>query len=283
VPVSVDARVLAVETTQWIIAIGSLGSALVALALALGLKDWFFRPRVRLVLRHASDPEEISDRILTKRLETGETAAFVRLRLDNRGRSTARNVVVSVLKVHRWDPMSEAWIRARPELDGRLLQPSNQLATQPASLDVFPYSDRIVDLASVDWKRVSDGVSPILIEITHPWPPNEANVLEPATWRLELLIAGDNIRAARTFVTVTFDGTWSDPESLSIWEHFVVHGPSPEIPEPPDGARRPAEAHADVGDAGCDDAWHAGRVDAGDFDRATRLRRRLSTRAQVRR
>jgi hypothetical protein len=31
--------VLAVETTQWIIAVGSLGSALVALALAFGLKD----------------------------------------------------------------------------------------------------------------------------------------------------------------------------------------------------------------------------------------------------
>ena len=88
--------------------------------------------------------------------------------------------------------------------------------------------------------------------------------------QLELLIAGDNIRAARTFVTNTFDGTWSDPESLSIWEHFVVHGPSPEIPEPPDGARRPAEAHADVGDAGCDDAWHAGRVDAGDSTLARR-------------
>src|SRR5262245_50155646 len=52
---------LAVETTQCIIAIGSIGSALIAFALALGLKHWFFRSRVRLVLRHASDPEEISD------------------------------------------------------------------------------------------------------------------------------------------------------------------------------------------------------------------------------
>ena len=223
---------LAVETTQWIIAIGSLGSALVALALALGLKDWFFRPRVQLVLRHESDPEEISDRIVTKRLETGETAAFVRLRLDNRGRATARNVAVSVLKVHRWDPGARAWIRSRPELDGRLLQPSNQLASQANLVDVFPYSDRIVDLASVDFNRVSDGASPIFIEITHPWPPNEANVLEPATWRLELLVVGDNIRAARSFVTVTFDGTWSDPESSEIWEHFIVEGPSPEMSQP---------------------------------------------------
>jgi hypothetical protein len=87
--------VIAIPPTQWIIAIGSLASAL-----ALGLKDWFFRPRIRLVLRHESDPEEINDRIVTKRLESGEPAAFVRLRADNRGRSTARNVAVSFL-VHR--------------------------------------------------------------------------------------------------------------------------------------------------------------------------------------
>jgi hypothetical protein len=86
----------------------------------------------------------ISDRIVTKRLGSRETAAFVRLRLANRGRSTARNVAVSVLKVHRWNPVSAEWVRPRPELDGRLLQPSNQLASKPDLVDVFPYSDRIV-------------------------------------------------------------------------------------------------------------------------------------------
>jgi hypothetical protein len=226
-----NAAAVAVETTQWIIAIGSLGSALVALAL--GLKDWFFRPRVRFVLRHAADPEDISDRIVAKRLESGETAAFVRLRLDNRGRSTARNVGVSVLRVHRWDPETGAWIRSRPELDGRLLQPSNQLASQPDLVDVFPHTDRIVDLASVDFERVADGASPIYVEISHPWPPNEANILEPATWRLELLIVGDNISPERSFVSLSFDGTWLQPDSAAIWEHFLVHGPLPKMPQPP--------------------------------------------------
>ena len=225
---------LAVETTQWIIAIGSLGSALIALRAALGLRDWVYRPRVRLVLRHESDPDEISDRIVTKRLESGETAAFVRLRLDNRGRSTARNAAVSVLKVHRWDRDRGEWARSRPELDGRLLQPSNQLASQPDLVDVFPHSDRIVDLASVDFNRVSNGGSPIFVEISHPWPPNEANVLEPGTWRLELLLCGDNITPERSFVILSFDGTWPKPESRAIWEHFVVQGPSPEPSRAPD-------------------------------------------------
>jgi hypothetical protein len=231
-------RTLAVETTQWIIAMGSLGSALIALALALGLKDWFFRPKVRLVLRHASDPEEIGDRIVTKRLETGETAAFVRLRVVNNGRLTARNLCVSLLKVHRWDPAGGGWARSRPELDGRLLQPSNQLASQPELVDVFPHSDRIVDLASVDFGRVSDGQGSIFVEISQPWPPNEANVLEPATWRLELLVVGDNIRPERSFVTVSFDGAGSQEESAAIWEHFVVDWPFSEISQPGDSDHR---------------------------------------------
>jgi len=200
--------VLAVETTQWMIAMGSLGSALVALALGLGLKDWVVRPQVRLVLRHA-----------------GETAAFVRLRLDNRGRSTARNVGVRVLKMYRWDPAAAAWIRTRPELDGRLLQPSNQLTSEPDLVDVFPYTDRIVDLASVELGEVRSDTRPIFVEISRPWPPDEANALEPATWRLELLVCGDNIRPQRSFVTLAYDGSCPDADPSQIWSHFLVDGP----------------------------------------------------------
>jgi hypothetical protein len=41
----------AASTTQWIIAVGSVGSALVALALGFGLEEWIVRPRVTLLLR----------------------------------------------------------------------------------------------------------------------------------------------------------------------------------------------------------------------------------------
>ncbi|HEY7620177.1 MAG TPA: hypothetical protein VH834_10410 [Solirubrobacteraceae bacterium] len=228
--------VSAVDTTQWIIAMGSLGSALIALALGLGLRDWVNRPRVRLVLRHESDPEEISDRVVTKRIETGETAAFVRLRLYNRGRSTARNVAVRILKLHRWEPASAEWTRSRPELDGRLLQPSNHLASEPDLVDVFPYSDRIVDLASVDVARASEGANAMFVEISRPWPPNEANMLEPAMWRLELMVCGDNIKPERAFVALSFDGTWPQRENDTIWKHFLVHGPSPDIAQPPEAS-----------------------------------------------
>jgi hypothetical protein len=231
---------------QWFIASASVASALLALALALGLKEWIFRPRVQLLLRHRSKPDEISDRVVTKRLETGETAAFVRLRVDNRGRSTAQRVGVRVLQIHTWDHSGARWIRARPELDGRLLQPSNQVASEPDTVDVFPNSDRIVDIASVGSRPEDGGPNPLFIEIGHPWPPNRANVLEPGAWRLELLVCGDNISAQRYFVTVCFDGCWPEPEGPGIWDHFRVDGPSLHamseptwLPTPP-SARVPA-------------------------------------------
>jgi hypothetical protein len=211
---------------EWFIASASVASALLALALALGLKEWIFRPRVQLVLRHRSRPEEISDRVVTKRLETGETAAFVRLRVDNRGRSTAQRVGVRVLQLHRWDQSRAAWLRVRPEVDGRLLQPSNQVAGEPDTVDVFPNSDRIVDLVSVGCAPEENSPHPLVVEIGRPWPPNGANVLEPGTWCLELLVCGDNIDAQRYFVTVSFDGNWPEPDGPAIWEHFRVEGPS---------------------------------------------------------
>ncbi len=57
-------------------------------------------------------------------------------------------------------------------------------------------------------------------------------------------MAGDNIRAARSFVTVTFDGTWPDPDSPAVFEHFLVHGPAPEISRPPEDALRLDEGRA---------------------------------------
>jgi hypothetical protein len=71
------------------------GSALVALALGLGLRAWVVRPRVRPRRRATS------------------ACAFSRCTAAIR-----RNT---------------AWIRSRPELDGRLRQPSNQLSASPST------------------------------------------------------------------------------------------------------------------------------------------------------
>jgi hypothetical protein len=57
------------------------------------------------------------------------------------------------------DEGRQQWSRARPELDGRLLQPSNQLPGDRDldTVDVFPESDRIIDLASVGHRLTAGG------------------------------------------------------------------------------------------------------------------------------
>jgi hypothetical protein len=93
-------------------------------------------------------------------------------------------------------------------------------------VDVFPDSDRIVDLASVGYTPEADRDRPVFVEIGRPWPHNRANSLDPGAWRLDLMVCGDNISAQRYFVTVSFDGTRPEPESPEIWQHFIVEGPS---------------------------------------------------------
>ena len=78
------------------------------------------------------------------------------------------------------------------------------------------------DLASIDLAPSSNGADRIFIEISQLWPPNEANVLEPATWRLELLVCGDNISPSRSFVTLSLDASSPQTNGEAIWDHFVV-------------------------------------------------------------
>ena len=37
---------------------------MIALSLGLGLKEWVFRPRLQLILRHPTRPDEISNRVV---------------------------------------------------------------------------------------------------------------------------------------------------------------------------------------------------------------------------
>src|SRR6516165_7514967 len=101
------------------------------------------------------------------------SGAFVRVRLDNRGRSKVRNAGRRLLKMHRWDRDSAKWIRARPELDASCSRRTNSRPS-PTWSTSSPHSDRLIDLASVDRARVADRQPALYIEIGHPWAPNEA-------------------------------------------------------------------------------------------------------------
>jgi hypothetical protein len=78
--------------------------------------------------------------------------------------------------------------------------------------------------------KEGDGPGPVFVEIGQPWPPNRANALEPGTWKLDLLVLADNIKAQRYFITVSFDGNWPELDGPAIWDHLRVDGPSSRRP-----------------------------------------------------
>jgi hypothetical protein len=105
-----------------------------------------------------------------------------------------------------------------------LRQPSNQLASEPDLADVFPKSDRIVDRFRRPRSRDRRRQTAVRRKSAVHGHPTEANALESGTWRLELLVCGDNIKPERSFVTLAFDGIW--PQAGAEQRHLgTLRGP----------------------------------------------------------
>lgn len=88
------------ETTSvvdWVSAGATIAATLVALALGLGLIEWFRRPKLKL--EHS--PDVPSDRVVTLAIGGG-IAAYLRARVSNGGKKSAKNVTVSVLSIEDW-------------------------------------------------------------------------------------------------------------------------------------------------------------------------------------
>jgi hypothetical protein len=208
---------LVASAMAWLSVLGTLGALLVALALGLGLGDWARRPK--LVLH--SDRDNPSDRVVTPDLE-GRDVGFLRIRVENRGRSTARDVQLSVGSVDQWVERTNRWRRVRPELDGRPLKWGG--SAQPI-LDVPPNVERPVDLLAITRDLAHQGAIPMTIFIQGEPPANRANDLPPGGWRIRLMLSADNSRAELYEVSVMFDGTWPAERVDQIWDAVVVRGP----------------------------------------------------------
>ncbi|MDQ2981691.1 MAG: hypothetical protein M3R26_05125, partial [Actinomycetota bacterium] len=104
--------VIGSSLAEWLTAAGTGGATVVALAL--GFKEWAFRPR----LKARFSPANISDRVVTTTYGGGPAgvvqgvAGYVRLRISNDGRTSAGRTHVSLLGVENWaDDMR--WVGSR--------------------------------------------------------------------------------------------------------------------------------------------------------------------------
>jgi hypothetical protein len=212
--------------TAWLTAIGTIGAAVVALALGLGFKEWVFRPRLRIRF----SPGSISDQVVTGTVG-GEPAGYIRLHVGNDGRASANRVRVSLLQVERWDD-ERGWEHAKPEIDGADLVWSNR-SEEP--LDIPPRSERPLDLFAIvrDWDAQGD--MPMALQIGSKVPANRADQLSPGAWRVKLEASADNASPQTCYVAFRFDGAWPGGAPAAIWRAVTVRGPStrPETDPPP--------------------------------------------------
>jgi hypothetical protein len=226
----------AASVATWLTAIGTIAASVLALAFGLGLRDWWQRPRLRLVF----DPAADADRV-TVPTAGGSYSAWVRLRVANEGHTAAKNVQVTITGVSTWAGRPGRWVRGKFDLHGRALVWSNS-PRQAVAVDIPPGGERYVDLVAIprDWQN--QGMIEMTLQIGPPPPASQSGRLSPGSWQFALELSADNLSAVTRHVGVTFNGVWPDNPPDRIWNEIAVAQPaSTPHDQPPRPANLPIE------------------------------------------
>jgi hypothetical protein len=225
---------------EWLTAIGTVGATLAAVVLGFGLKEWVFRPKLRF--RYTAST--LSTQVVTGTMGGG-LAAYVRLGVANVGRSTARQVRVSLLELERWD--APYWSREGPEMDAATFIWSNWPGEQ--TLDIPPTSERPLDLFAILKDLQQQGEMPMELQLTVR-PANRSDRLAPGSWRIKVAASADNAALHTSYLAFRFDGNWPgvEPDGSGIWRAVAVADVSnhpPRFPPTPE-LRAPEEMIAEA-------------------------------------
>lgn len=204
----------------WLTAVGTVAASVLALAFGLGLREWWQRPRLRLIF----DPDADADRV-TVATVGGSYSAWVRLRVVNDGRTAAKNVQVTITGVTTWAGRPGHWLRGKFDLHGRALVWSNSPG-QATAVDIPPSGERYVDVVAIprDWDH--QGAIEMMLQIGQFAPAAHSERLSPGSWQFALELSADNVGAVTRHVAVTFNGVWPDNPPERIWDEIAVAPPS---------------------------------------------------------
>jgi hypothetical protein len=214
-------------TPDWLTAIGTVGTAVLALVLA--TSDWFQRLFIHPKLQIDALVEAPSAQKTTWRSTTGTDLAevwYFRLRITNCGKAAARDVQVflanveerrngKLIPVKKFLPMFLKWANV-----GTITTPS-----------LWPDMPRFCDLGHVtdpEKKQLLNeelagvgeyhGVLALDLEVL---PNQQGHLLEPGTYQFELKIAGENYRPHAFKIQIKFDGLWY-PDEEEMFKHFQM-------------------------------------------------------------
>jgi hypothetical protein len=188
------------------VAIGTIGAVAYAL-----FRDLVVTPRHRPSLELRFDRAG-NDQIIVG-TTSGSEAAQVRLRVGNRRKDTADEVVVLVTEL-----LPDSQADARPIHLPLTWSGTNPPLTVSA---IHPGSERHVDLLHVDLPAGDEAV-PLHLDV-NPEPAGDEDILDPGTYEISIEIRARNADALRYAVSIGWDGMSSD--RAATWEHLRVEPP----------------------------------------------------------
>ncbi len=249
---------LADWTTKWLTAIGTVGAVIVALVIALfqnRLRRWCNHPIlevsastklpdcVKLPYIQPAHLQFSPQPVVVQQHET--TSYYLRVLVENASNETARNVEVYAKKLIRyrksdsqWEevfdfpPMNLVWSNSPPEQ-------GTYLRFLPPKMSKLCDVGHIID--PTDRKDFEGDNNPALdlspdeVSLTFDViqkPLHKGHIVKQGDYRLEIVVAADNVDAVTRKVKIFFDGKWHSDRATMLRDHVGIGV------EPLDGANQ---------------------------------------------
>jgi hypothetical protein len=217
-------------TPEWLTAIGTVGSVIVALVLAIWseeIKAAFIRPKLSLKLR-VGRPD--SEKTIWRGLNVANPGKvyFFRMAVRNRGRTAARAVQAflsgiervttdGVKEVSEFTPMNLKWSYRGTATLATLLPHMPPVYCDLAH--VTEPSKKVFMAEHLPQVSSEDAVLALDVE----FPPNTlGHLLEAGTYYFHLILAAENARPRRYKLEVVFCGKWFEEEEKMFEVGFKV-------------------------------------------------------------
>jgi hypothetical protein len=202
-------------TPDWLTAIGTVGSVVLALLLALWgeeITHWFVRPRLSLKARVRRPDAERTKRQKLSGQSAG-TAYFFRLAVRNRGNAAARDVQVFLAGVERITKAGSEPVEQFTPMN--LTWAYRGSSTLPTLLPDMPPT--YCDLAHVDepepigFAQSQKGMASLVLDVEFP-ANTLGHVLAAGTYHFHVILAAENCRPRNYRLEIIFSGNWYSTE-----------------------------------------------------------------------
>lgn len=218
---------------DWLVAVGTLSLGFLAV-FGDRLRDWLFAPRLVVTCRARTPDcalmpilysEKIGAVILTSKI--GD-ALYVRLWIENRGWTAARNVEVFAKSLRR-ARRDETWedIGSFPRMNLGWTH-TDDIYMPRISRKMGRYCDLGRVAKPADREKLGEGRPDLELGRTSfvfgvkPQPSNLKHIVGPGTYEVKVLVAAENVRPVEKHIKVRLDGAWYDDEDQMLRDGIGV-------------------------------------------------------------